>query len=1218
MKTKALELIDFEKVDTLLEGFNKTTGFVSAILDLEGNVLTRPGYRQISIDLDLLHDSEFSSQTTGGQKHQFNKYLNGLMDVVAPIVINGEHIANLVSGQFFFEKPDHEFLKKQAHIYGFNEKEYLTELDKVPVVSKEQVRTTMDFLLNMILLIGEMSMAKIERVEKALRKSEEMMRNSQSVAHICSYSTDLTEADISKNQWVCSPEFYKIFGIDKSYPHTIAGWAGFIHPDYREEMMAYHESVIKEKKSFNYDYKIIRIDDGEERWVHGTGKLEYDKTGNPIRMHGAIQDITERKRIEEALRENEEKYRSLAENTSDVIAIMDLQGTITYMSRKVEEETGYKKEEIEGFSIQKILTPASYEVAMNRIRKRLSGENITAPFEVDIVNKSGTFTPFELNTSAITKNGEIAGIEIVARNITERKKAEKALKESENRFRSLLQDIPSISVQGYQMDGRVIYWNEASEKLYGYTSEEALGQNLLDLIIPPELQEQVKEEIRSMSQSRKSIPPAELSLLRKDGSQVPVFTNHAILNRDGENPELFCVDLDLTKIKNAERLNRLQYNLVQASIRSKKLEGLFESVKNELNSVIDAKNILIAFYDEETGILSAKVDENEKDQIQEWPLEKSLSGYAIRQNKPVLLRKNEITRLHEEGIIELFGTTAEAWLGVPLKVEGSILGIVVVQNYDNADIYDQTSVEIMELVAHELSIFIDRQRNEEKTNKLSRAVEQSSVSVVITNRDGCIEYVNSFFTKLTGYRLEEAKGKTPNILKTDHQTDAFYKELWNTILSGNDWEGEILNKKKNGDFYWVKTVISPIVSNEGVITHFVSIEQDITERKKMLEELVTTKEKAVESDRLKTRFLNNMSHEIRTPMNGIIGFSDLLDEPDLSEERRKYYSKIIQNSSHQLLRIIDDILEISTLETKQEKTIESEFCLNDFLMEIFSIFNLKSKERNIPLYLKKGLHDDQSFIISDKTKLNKILSNLIENALKFTNEGHVEFGYFIENEGLKLYVKDTGIGISPKNHQKIFDRFSQEDKEIASKHGGLGLGLSISKENAQLLGGDITLQSEKGLGSVFFITIPYKPAKANSKNKIEKADEHLDNKTVTILIAEDEEVNYLFIEALFEAIFDRNYQLIHAVNGKEAVDLCIEDNRIDLVLMDIKMPEMNGHEATERIKSKFPNLPVIAQTAYSTESDKQLALKHGCDDFISKPINKERLFHLIDKYLTIK
>ncbi len=942
----------------------------------------------------------------------------------------------------------------------------------------------------------------------------------------------------------------------------------------------------------------------------------------PLAVKQALEEVEVKayyQKTAEALRASEEKFRSLAENTSDVIAIMDLQGRITYMSRIIEDETGYKKDEIEGLNIQKILTPESYNVAMHRIQKRLRGENIKAPFEVGIVNKSGKVTPFELNTSEITENGAIKGIQIVARNIKERKEAEAAIKESENRFRSLLQDIPSISVQGYQMDGTVIYWNEASEKLYGYTNEEAIGQNILDLIIPPEMQERVAEEIRNMSKTRIAIPPSELSLLKKDGLRVPVFSSHTILNKEGSRPELFCVDLDLSKIKNAEALNQLQYKIARATITTKDLNELLNSFKNELNKIIDAKNILIAFYDGETGIMRANVDENEKEQIPEWPAEKSLTGYVIKQNQPVLLRKNEIMRLHNEGIIELFGTSAEAWIGVPLKVEDTILGVVVVQNYNNPDIYDQRSIEIMELVAHELSMFIDRQRSEEKTNKLSRAVEQSSVSVVITNREGIIEYVNPFFTKLTGYSFQEAKGNTPHFLESGHQSTTFFQKLWNTILSGKDWEGEILNKKKNGDLFWVKTVISPIVNSKAAITNFVSIQEDISERKKMLEELVSAKEKAEESDRLKTEFLNNMSHEIRTPMNGIIGFSDMLDEPGLSDERRKYYSKIVQNSSHQLLRIIDDLLEISTLETKQEKSYETEFSLNDFLMELFSIFDLKSKERNIPLYLKKGFHDDQSYIISDKTRLNKIVSNLLENALKFTNEGFVEFGYFIENERLKLYVKDTGIGISPKNHQIIFDRFSQEDKEISSKHGGLGLGLSISKENAHLLGGDISLESKKGQGSVFYVTLPYKAAnKSHATNLKNKTEHSRPDKNYTILIAEDEEVNYLFIEALFEAKSPQNYQLIHALNGKEAFDICMKNENIDLVLMDIKMPVMNGHEATEKIKSKFPNLPIIAQTAYSTESDKQRALRHGCDDFISKPINKEKLFASIKKHLKIE
>jgi len=359
-----------------------------------------------------------------------------------------------------------------------------------------------------------------------------------------------------------------------------------------------------------------------------------------------------------------------------------------------------------------------------------------------------------------------------------------------------------------------------------------------------------------------------------------------------------------------------------------------------------------------------------------------------------------------------------------------------------------------------------------------------------------------------------------------------------------------------------------------------------------------------------------MSHEIRTPMNGIIGFSELLVEPDITHEKRAYYSKIVQSSSYQLLKIIDDILEISTLETKQEKIHETDLCLNDLLMELFSIFNLKSKERNIPLYLKKELHDEVSYIISDVSKLNKILGNLLENAFKFTSEGFIEFGYYLEQPNLILYVKDTGIGVSPNNHETIFERFSQEHKEIAAKHGGLGLGLSICKENAKLLGGDIALESKKGEGATFRVSIPYKPSRASNHNtstNFNENDAAIDK--YTILVAEDEEVNYLFIEVLFEDRIEGDFKLIHAKNGEEAVEICMTSNEIDLVLMDVKMPVMNGLEATEKIKEKFPHLPVIAQTAYSTESDKELVLRHGCDDFISKPIDREKFSSLMNRYL---
>lgn len=275
-----------------------------------------------------------------------------------------------------------------------------------------------------------------------------------------------------------------------------------------------------------------------------------------------------------------------------------------------------------------------------------------------------------------------------------------------------------------------------------------------------------------------------------------------------------------------------------------------------------------------------------------------------------------------------------------------------------------------------------------------------------------------------------------------------------------------------------------------------------------------------------------MSHEIRTPMNGIVGFSEMLNDPDCTTEQRKSYSKIIQSSATQLLKIIDDILEISTLETKQIKLHEETICINDLLMELYAIFSKTAKSSNLAFRLEKGADDLKSCIGSDKTKINKILSNLLENALKYTPSGFVEFGYTLESGWIVLYVKDSGIGIRPESRELIFERFSREEKEQSGSSGGLGLGLSISKENAQLLGGDITLESKKGEGSTFYVRIPNQSVESEEVIAVKMGG----NKSIDILIAEDEEINYLYLEAVLKRDPYRNYTLMHARNGKEAVD----------------------------------------------------------------------------------
>lgn len=415
------------------------------------------------------------------------------------------------------------------------------------------------------------------------------------------------------------------------------------------------------------------------------------------------------------------------------------------------------------------------------------------------------------------------------------------------------------------------------------------------------------------------------------------------------------------------------------------------------------------------------------------------------------------------------------------------------------------------------------------------------------------------------------------------------------------------------------------------LTLFMDGVWNISKKKFYENELIQAKEKAEESDQLKTEFINNMSHEIRTPLNGILGFSEMLSKPGKSEEKKLKFINIIHENGKKLLQIIEDILEISELGTKQVKIVEKEICLNALMFDLFSVFENKAKHKNLSLHLKNELPDNESNIITDGAKLNKILKNLLENSLKFTNEGYVEFGYNLVKSNnssqlisknntyfLNFYVKDSGIGIEQNKQKIIFKRFSQAEKQLSRNVGGLGLGLSIAKENAELLGGTITLQSEIGKGSSFFVTIPYQQKDTDIKapeKDFQNFEKNIKREKYTILIAEDEETNYFYLETLLKDEIQINCNILHAKNGKEAVKLCLNNDQIDFILMDLKMPIMNGHEATRIIKDTRPDIPIVAQTSYSAQTDKEKAVLAGCNDFISKPISEETLVHIINKYL---
>jgi signal transduction histidine kinase/CheY-like chemotaxis protein len=386
-------------------------------------------------------------------------------------------------------------------------------------------------------------------------------------------------------------------------------------------------------------------------------------------------------------------------------------------------------------------------------------------------------------------------------------------------------------------------------------------------------------------------------------------------------------------------------------------------------------------------------------------------------------------------------------------------------------------------------------------------------------------------------------------------------------------------------------------------------EENSSQRK----QLEFSKEKAEESDNLKSAFLANLSHEIRTPMNAIVGFSDLLNDPNLNSDSKEEYIRIIKNCGINLVSIIEDLIAMSKIDSKQiipnYKGIDLDACVKE-LYNTIKITIPHGKE--VELHFIENKEKIKQNILIDEIKLKQVIVNLISNAIKYTEKGQVTFGYQIneEDDTIVFTVKDTGLGIDEENLQVIFDRFRRIEDEFSIKLSGLGLGLAISKAYVEMMGGTITVRSQIRVGSEFTFTIPLKYDETSpSTNQIVQENVFVKPTYETILIAEDDNINYLLLKKILEL---KNYKVLRASNGQQAVDICKENSAINLVFMDIKMPVLNGFEAFKIIHSFNPDLPVIAQTAYTSNEDYERIIKLGFSGYISKPLDKSKIYELID------
>lgn len=483
----------------------------------------------------------------------------------------------------------------------------------------------------------------------------------------------------------------------------------------------------------------------------------------------------------------------------------------------------------------------------------------------------------------------------------------------------------------------------------------------------------------------------------------------------------------------------------------------------------------------------------------------------------------------------------------------------------------------------------------------------AAVKLIIDPETGAIIEGNNAAVSFYGWPSDVLKTKTIFDINMTHK-EILKKEI-DRATNAIKVQFEFKHQKSDGSIVDVEVFSSKITINNKQYLH--SIIHDISEKKKISQDLLKAKEKAVESDRLKTAFINNISHEIRTPLNGILGFGQFLAENDLSKEERLETYHHIQQSSNRLMKTVSDYMDIAMLVSSSMKPYISEFNIHDFFTDVVHQFKKNIEEKNIEFIIDTPKNAEQILIHSDAEFVQKILEKLIDNAIKFTNNGTITVGYKISIHSVDFFVKDTGKGIARDKLDLIFHMFCQEELSMTRGYEGSGLGLTIAKGMLDLIGGSISVHSQQGVGSNFMFSLPFDynqgeivhiDSKVNFRSCIEEP---------LILIAEDDELNYKYLETLFKI---HGHKYIHAVNGAEAVDFCRNNAQISLVLMDIKMPVMNGIEATQLIREFRPHLPIVATTAYAQSGDEYKFINVGCNDYLVKPIRKEQLMKIIEKY----
>jgi PAS domain S-box-containing protein len=498
----------------------------------------------------------------------------------------------------------------------------------------------------------------------------------------------------------------------------------------------------------------------------------------------------------------------------------------------------------------------------------------------------------------------------------------------------------------------------------------------------------------------------------------------------------------------------------------------------------------------------------------------------------------------------------------------------------------------------------------------SKLIEAASDGISFYDKNNNLILANDAFYSVLGMTKEE-QDRIPEEELLHPESINFQKENAENLAKDGLSQIEIMLRHKDGHYVYLHTKSVPVKDENGELMGLLMISRNISEQKKAEQDLIGAKEAAEASNQIKSNFLANISHEVRTPLNSVVGFSNLLLMDDITPAQKAEYIDLINANSEKLLQIIGDIIDLSRLESSQMEISYDETSVNSVVAEAINDAkcNILRSEKPITLTVMNQMGDVSDLIFTDKTWLKRIMRHLLDNAVKFTLEGEVAFTYYFENNELVFSIRDTGIGINKSNIDRIFEEFSQEVSGHHRPFEGLGLGLSLAKQVLDKMGGRITVFSEKGIGSVFTFTIPYRQAGISKPmNRQLMRHTRLIWSKIKCLIVDDNKEVLLYLTRI---LIDAGIQTVTARSGKEAIEYIEKDPKINMVLLDMQMPGMNGIDTTAEIRRIRNNIPIIAQTAFIFEEGKEEALEAGCDACLVKPIRRDNLISVISSFTTI-